>query len=81
MKKKTLFFIFSKVAGWDTKRVLTSRGANLLANLLLAPGISDLTGSYRLYKKHILQDLIESVQGKTYVFQMEVSMRVCSYNP
>ncbi len=32
------------VAGWDVKRVLMSRGANLLANLLLNTGVSDLTG-------------------------------------
>ena len=63
------------VAGWDLKRIITSRGANLLANLLLAPGISDLTGSYRLYKKEVLKDLMMSVKGKTYVFQMEVIVR------
>lgn len=61
------------VAGWDLKRILTSRGANLLASLLLNPQISDLTGSYRMYKKEVLVDLIQSVKGKAYVFQMEVS--------
>lgn len=59
-------------AGWDLRRILTSRGANLLANLLLNPGVSDLTGSFRLYKKNVLEDLLKSVKGKTYVFQMEV---------
>jgi dolichol-phosphate mannosyltransferase len=63
------------VAGWDLRRVLTSRGANLLANLLLAPGVSDLTGSYRLYKKEVLEDLMGKVLGKAYVFQMEVIVR------
>ena len=84
------------IAGWDTIRVLTSRGANLLAALLLNPGwqkivfviswesnkvplvsadVSDLTGSFRLYKKHVLEDLMSSVKGKTYVFQMEVIVR------
>ena len=52
--------------------MLTSRGANLLANLLVNPGVSDLTGSFRLYKKHILEDLVKSVKGRAYVFQMEV---------
>ena len=61
-----------KIAGWDLKRILTSRGANLLANLLLAPGVSDLTGSYRLYKKQVLANLMESVKSRAYVFQMEV---------
>ncbi len=63
------------VAGWDKRRVLTSRGANLLANLLLNPKVSDLTGSFRLYKKNVLEDLMKSVKGKTYVFQMEVIVR------
>lgn len=63
------------MAGWDTKRIITSRGANLLANILLNPGVSDLTGSFRLYKKEVLQNLITKVKGKTYVFQMEVIVR------
>jgi len=54
------------------KRILTSRGANLLATLFLNPGLSDLTGSYRLYKKNVLEDLMLSIKGKSYVFQMEV---------
>jgi dolichol-phosphate mannosyltransferase len=59
-------------AGWDFQRVLTSRGANLMANMLLWPGVTDLTGSFRLYKRNVIEDLIKSVKGKTYVFQMEV---------
>jgi dolichol-phosphate mannosyltransferase len=66
------------IAGWDTKRVITSRGANLLANLLLNPGVSDLTGSYRLYKREVLEDVMKSVKGRTYVFQMEVIVRALS---
>jgi len=62
------------VAGWDFKRVLTSRGANLLATLLLNPSVSDLTGSFRLYKRNVLQDLMLSVKGRAYVFQMEVGV-------
>jgi len=63
------------VAGWDIKRVITSRGANLLANILLNPGVSDLTGSFRLYKRAVIEDLMSTVKGKTYVFQMEVIVR------
>ena len=36
------------VYGWDLKRKLISRGANYLAQTLLRPGASDLTGSFRL---------------------------------
>ena len=62
----------AQVAGWDFKRVLTSRGANLLATLLLNPKVSDLTGSFRLYKREVLSDLMLCVKGRAYVFQMEV---------
>ena len=71
----TRYALGGGIAGWDFRRILTSRGANLLANLMLNPGISDLTGSFRLYKKHVLEDLMASVKGKTYVFQMEVIVR------
>lgn len=63
------------IAGWDLRRILTSRGANLLANLLLTPGVSDLTGSFRLYRKEVLEELMLAVRGRTYVFQMEVIVR------
>jgi hypothetical protein len=35
------------VYGWDLKRKLVSRGANYLADTVLSPGVSDLTGSFR----------------------------------
>lgn len=35
------------VYGWDFKRKLISRGANYLTQILLRPGASDLTGSFR----------------------------------
>jgi len=60
------------VYGWDLKRKLISKGANIFADTLLRPGVSDLTGSFRLYKKNALQDVITKVQGKGYVFQMEL---------
>ena len=42
------------------------------ADTLLRPGVSDLTGSFRLYKKDMLQTVIAKVQSKGYVFQMEL---------
>ena len=81
------------VYGWDLKRKLISKGANMwainlacfielnkktdfilssFADTLLRPGVSDLTGSFRLYKKDMLQDVITKVQSKGYVFQMEL---------
>lgn len=63
------------VAGWDLKRKLVSRGANLLSDTLLQPGVSDVTGSYRLYKKEVLRKVIDSTQSKGYTFQMEMMVR------
>lgn len=35
------------VYGWNLKRKLVSRGANLLATVVLGPETSDVTGSFR----------------------------------
>ena len=60
------------VCGWDLKRKVISRGANLLTQILLRPNASDLTGSFRLYKKTALQDLVKSCVSKGYVFQVRI---------
>eukprot|EP00834_Sanchytrium_tribonematis_P005243 NODE_304_length_10309_cov_0.478355.p7 type:complete len:205 gc:universal NODE_304_length_10309_cov_0.478355:996-1610(+) len=63
------------IHGWDWKRKLTSRGANFLATFLLNPRVSDLTGSFRLYKKPVLEKLVQATISKGYVFQMEMMIR------
>ncbi|KAJ7957093.1 Dolichol-phosphate mannosyltransferase subunit 1 [Quillaja saponaria] len=60
------------VHGWNLMLKLTSRGANVLTQTLLWPGVSDLTGSFRLYRKSVLEDTISSCVSKGYVFQMEM---------
>jgi len=63
------------VYGWDLKRKLVSRGANLFADTVLRPGVSDLTGSFRLYKKAVLEKVIRCTESKGYTFQMEMMVR------
>eukprot|EP00088_Acartia_fossae_P008347 TRINITY_DN13982_c0_g1_i1.p1 TRINITY_DN13982_c0_g1~~TRINITY_DN13982_c0_g1_i1.p1 ORF type:complete len:249 (-),score=13.88 TRINITY_DN13982_c0_g1_i1:652-1368(-) len=63
------------VNGWDLKRKIISRGANFVTQILLRPGASDLTGSFRLYKKAVLEKLVSSCVSKGYVFQMEMVIR------
>lgn len=63
------------VYGWDLKRKFVSRGANLFADTLLRPGVSDLTGSFRLYKKPVLEEVIKNTESKGYSFQMEMMVR------
>ncbi|XP_047242841.1 dolichol-phosphate mannosyltransferase subunit 1 [Girardinichthys multiradiatus] len=68
------------VYGWDLRRKLISRGANFLSQVLLRPGASDLTGSFRLYKKNVLESLVERCVSKGYVFQMEMIVRARQLN-
>uniref|UniRef100_M4EAL9 Dolichol-phosphate mannosyltransferase subunit 1 n=1 Tax=Brassica campestris TaxID=3711 RepID=M4EAL9_BRACM len=63
------------VHGWNLMRKLTSRGANVLAQTLLWPGVSDLTGSFKLYKKLVFEDVISSCVSKGCVFQIEMIVR------
>ncbi|KUL91689.1 hypothetical protein ZTR_01055 [Talaromyces verruculosus] len=63
------------VYGWDLIRKFTSRGANLIADVMLMPGVSDLTGSFRLYKKSVLEKVITNTESKGYSFQMEMMVR------
>jgi dolichol-phosphate mannosyltransferase len=63
------------VAGWSFGRRLTSRGANILASTLLGASVSDLTGSFRLYRRPVLEALLGEVTSKGYAFQMEIIVR------
>lgn len=63
------------VHGWDLKRKFVSRGANFLADTVLNPGVSDLTGSFRLYKTAVLRHIITLTISRGYVFQMEMMVR------
>ena len=63
------------VYGWNPIRKIISRGANFMASFFLRPGISDLTGSYRLYKKDVFMDLVKDVKNGGYAFQMEIVIR------
>ncbi|KAM9296035.1 dolichol-phosphate mannosyltransferase subunit 1 [Gastrophryne carolinensis] len=68
------------VYGWDLKRKVISRGANFVTQVLLRPGASDLTGSFRLYRKEVLQKLVDNCVSKGYVFQMEMIVRARQFN-
>ena len=63
------------VFGWNLWRKMTSRVANHIATVLLNPQVSDLTGSFRLYKREALSRVMKSVKSKGYVFQMEAIIR------
>lgn len=62
------------VYGWDLKRRMTSKGANIFADTVLRPGVSDLTGSFRLYKRAVLEKLFESTDVRGFSMQMALAV-------
>jgi dolichol-phosphate mannosyltransferase len=56
-------------------RKLISRGANFFASFFLNPKVSDLTGSFRVYRRSNFDTLIKSVKNSGYAFQMEMMIR------
>lgn len=67
------------VYGWDFSRKLTSRVANFIAKATLGSQCTDLTGSFRLYKKDVLARVIKDVVSRGYAFQMEIIIRSRDY--
>ena len=63
------------VYGWDLGRKMTSRVANFLAATMLNPTATDLTGSFRLYRKDVIEKIMPLVKSRGYVFQMEIITR------
>eukprot|EP01053_Blabericola_migrator_P002653 Blabericola_migrator_1__2652@NODE_1752_length_3856_cov_389_225653_g1129_i0_p3_GENE_NODE_1752_length_3856_cov_389_225653_g1129_i0NODE_1752_length_3856_cov_389_225653_g1129_i0_p3_ORF_typecomplete_len240_score37_24Glycos_transf_2/PF00535_26/3_8e33Glyco_tranf_2_3/PF13641_6/2_6e20Glyco_transf_21/PF13506_6/2_7e03Glyco_transf_21/PF13506_6/0_0021Glyco_tranf_2_2/PF10111_9/0_006Glyco_tranf_2_4/PF13704_6/0_044CAP59_mtransfer/PF11735_8/0_27_NODE_1752_length_3856_cov_389_225653_g1129_i010311750 len=76
----TRYSLGGGVHGWDFKRILISRTANFLAHLLLDPKCSDLTGSFRLYRREALSIIMKQMISRGYVFQMEVITRASRLN-
>jgi dolichol-phosphate mannosyltransferase len=68
------------VYGWDLRRKLTSRVANLLTTIMLGPPVSDATGSFRLYRKDAFERLVGACVSRGYVFQMEIMHRARQAN-
>jgi dolichol-phosphate mannosyltransferase len=58
--------------GWDFKRRMLSRGANLYTRLLLSSGIRDNTAGFRCFHVRALQQLdLAKVSAQGYAFQIE----------
>ena len=56
------------VQGWNLFRKLTSRVANFIASTTLGVSCTDLTGSFRLYKKEVINKVINDVIARGYAF-------------
>lgn len=63
--------------GWDFKRRLLSRGANLYARLTLGCKVRDMTGGFRCFDVAKLERLdLASVSAQGYAFQIEMAYRM-----
>lgn len=63
--------------GWDFRRRLLSRGANLYARFWLRTGIRDNTAGYRCFHVDALRQLdLTSVAAHGYAFQIEMAYRM-----
>ncbi|MCA8976162.1 MAG: polyprenol monophosphomannose synthase [Planctomycetes bacterium] len=63
--------------GWDWKRRMLSRGANLYARFWLFTGIGDNTAGYRCFWVNALPELdLGSVSAQGYAFQIEMAYRM-----
>ncbi len=65
------------VYGWPLGRKVTSTVANCLASFALGlpASATDVTGSFRLYKRSALTCLVQQCAASGYAFQMEVLVR------
>ncbi len=62
--------------GWDFKRRMLSRGANLYARFWLHTGIGDNTAGFRCFHAAALQQLdLATVAAHGYAFQIEMAYR------
>jgi dolichol-phosphate mannosyltransferase len=63
--------------GWDFRRRMLSRGANLYARMMLSSGIRDNTAGFRCFHASALQQLdLASVSAQGYAFQIEMAFRM-----
>ncbi|KAF7683846.1 putative dolichol-phosphate mannosyltransferase [Astathelohania contejeani] len=68
----TRYALGGGVYGWSLMRRLISRGANNVASIMLSLGLSDVTGSFRIYRADAFKQLVNHAKSRGYSYQMEV---------
>jgi len=65
-----------KVVNWPRHREWLSRGGNIYSRLALGVRISDITGGYRAFRRHVLEKLaLDEVASQGYCFQVDLAWR------
>lgn len=61
------------IVGWDWKRQLNSRGANLVTRMMLGLKPKDSTAGYKVYKRSYIESLpLDKLVASGYAFQVEM---------
>ena len=62
--------------GWDFKRKLLSKSANLVSRIVLQSRINDMTSGFRSYSANTLDKIkFQNTKSEGYSFQIEMTMR------
>jgi dolichol-phosphate mannosyltransferase len=65
-----------RVEDWPVTRRLISRGGSWYARRMLAVDVRDLTGGFKCFRRHVLEDLLgHDVRSAGYGFQIEMTYR------
>ena len=65
-----------ETVGWPWHRKLISRLGGLYAGLILGVPIRDLTGGFKVWRRHVLEDIdLASIHSDGYCFQIETTYR------
>jgi dolichol-phosphate mannosyltransferase len=61
---------------WSMSRKAISRGGSLYARTILGFPVSDWTGGFNAYKRHVLEALdLDTIRSEGYSFQIELKYR------
>lgn len=64
------------VINWPMARLMLSGGANLYARLITGLPLTDSTGGFKCFRRHVLEAIpFERVRSNGYAFQIEMSYR------
>jgi dolichol-phosphate mannosyltransferase len=64
------------VINWPMSRLLLSKGANLYSHWITGLALTDSTGGFKCFRRHVLEALnLDAVHSNGYAFQIEVSFR------
>ncbi len=67
------------VVNWPWHRRLISRGGTWYARLMLGIDIKDVTGGYRVFRRHTLERLrLDEVASEGYCFQIDMARRTAA---